>query len=129
MQFSIRNLLCWTMLAAAVVALFRYTEPLMAAILCVPLFTVYFAIARLAESQDQNALALVGAGIGFVVGVALGTLTDIGLFYLAYRPDLPPQDFKIVFGSIISAIALAFVGAIIGGLANLILRRKVGHPG
>ena len=130
MQFSIRNLLSWTMLAGAAVALFRYTDPLMAAILCVPLVTLYFAIVRLGERQNQDKLALVGAGIGFVVGIFLGVFTDVGLVYLTYRPDLPTtQGFRTLFGSVISAIALAFVGAIIGGVANMILRRKVGHPG
>lgn len=128
MQFTIRDMLCWTLMAGIALFLFSVIGPIPTLLLCIPLLMICFVIASLKDAKRNDMGAIAGAVTGVVLAIILGNFTDIGLIALSFRPDLPPQEFKVMFGVMTSAVVLAFIGAIIGAVVGRLRQRRPGTP-
>jgi uncharacterized membrane protein len=112
LRFSLFDLFKVVTVVAVLVATFRVFPVVIGLVVCIPVVVAYFVLDRCTSGDKVNTTAILGAIAGATLGSSMGYVTDLGLFVLAIRPDLPEQDFQQTFGVILGTLVGAVVGAI-----------------
>jgi hypothetical protein len=136
-HFSLRGLFTLLTIAAigcAVVAGLRpriegisgmRNSAIAALILCIPLLLAAFVWDRLKDATRLTILPFAGAVAVSLLGALAGAWSDFGAYVVSQlRPDLPPQDFAGLFGSVAGGLIGAVTGAVIGQLLLIACRRR-----
>jgi hypothetical protein len=70
-----------------------------------------------------------GVLIGVALGVIVGNVTSLGDWAIdRFNPSLPHEQFRAFFGTIAGVIVGAWFGALVGGIASKLLKRRQGTP-